>query len=127
MRSLRERMNASERAAEGLKSDLSAMVTQRDNTQAELHQARLQAAQLTLQLADSTLALREERARWAQERQSLQHTAEVPSHCKMNLNLKWRISVIYIYIYMCYSPNSRVNSKLVRCQYIAFMFVSFCL
>lgn len=103
MRCLRERMNASERAAEGLKSDLSAMVTQRDNTQAELHQARLQAAQLTLQLADSTLALREERARWAQERQSLQHTAEVQNHCKMNLNLKWRISVIYVYIYMLLS------------------------
>ncbi|XP_068196419.1 calcium-binding and coiled-coil domain-containing protein 1 [Antennarius striatus] len=76
MRSLRERLNVSERSAEGLKSDLSAMVTQRDHRQAELHQARLQAAQLTLQLADSSLALREERAQWAQERQSLQRTAE---------------------------------------------------
>lgn len=77
MRSLRERLNASERAAEGLKSDLSAMVAQRDHGQAELHQARLQAAQLTLQLADSSLALREGRARWSQERQSLQRNAEV--------------------------------------------------
>lgn len=77
MRSLRERLNTSERAAEGLKSDLSAMVAQRDHGQAELHQARLQAAQLTLQLADSSLALREGRAHWAQERQSLQRTAEV--------------------------------------------------
>ncbi|XP_041656074.1 calcium-binding and coiled-coil domain-containing protein 1 [Cheilinus undulatus] len=76
MRSLRERLNASERAAEGLKSDLSAMVAQRDHGQAELHQARLQAAQLTLQLADSSLALREGRARWSQERQSLQRSAE---------------------------------------------------
>ncbi|XP_060914731.1 calcium-binding and coiled-coil domain-containing protein 1 [Labrus mixtus] len=76
MRSLRERLNASERAAEGLKSDLCAMVAQRDHGQAELHQARLQAAQLTLQLADSSLALREGRARWTQERQSLQRTAE---------------------------------------------------
>uniref|UniRef100_A0A4W6FLJ6 Calcium binding and coiled-coil domain 1a n=1 Tax=Lates calcarifer TaxID=8187 RepID=A0A4W6FLJ6_LATCA len=76
MRSLRERLNTSERAAEGLKSDLSAMVAQRDHGQAELHQARLQAAQLTLQLADSSLALREGRAHWAQERQSLQRTAE---------------------------------------------------
>ncbi|KAM3616973.1 uncharacterized protein V6R79_000367 [Siganus canaliculatus] len=76
MRSLRERFNTSERIAEGLKSDLSAMVAQRDQGQAELHQARLQAAQLTLQLADSSLALREGRARWAQERQNLQRTAE---------------------------------------------------
>ncbi|KAM6983166.1 calcium-binding and coiled-coil domain-containing protein 1 [Tautogolabrus adspersus] len=76
MRSLRERLNASERVAEGLKSDLCAMVAQRDHGQAELHQARLQAAQLTLQLADSSLALREGRARWTQERQSLQRTAE---------------------------------------------------
>lgn len=76
MRSLRERLNANERTIEGLKSDLSAMMGQRDQGQAELHQARLQAAQLTLQLADSSLALREGRARWAQERQNLQQTAE---------------------------------------------------
>ncbi|XP_054465658.1 calcium-binding and coiled-coil domain-containing protein 1 [Anoplopoma fimbria] len=76
MRSLRERLNLNERAAEGLKGDLSAMVAQRDHGQAELHQARLQAAQLTLQLADSSLAMREGRARWAQERQSLLRTAE---------------------------------------------------
>ncbi len=82
MRSLRERLNASERAAEGLKSDLSAMVVQRDHGQAELHQARLQAAQLTLQLADSSLALREGRARWAQERQNLQRNAEVLYSCR---------------------------------------------
>ncbi|XP_028309300.1 calcium-binding and coiled-coil domain-containing protein 1 isoform X2 [Gouania willdenowi] len=76
MRSLRERLHVSERAAEGLKSDLSTLVTQRDHGQAELHQARLQAAQLTLQLADCSLALREGRAHWAQERQSLQRATE---------------------------------------------------
>lgn len=76
MRSLRERLHMSEHTAEGLKSDLSAMVAQRDQGQAELHQARLQAAQLTLQLADSSLALREGRAHWAQERQHLQRAAE---------------------------------------------------
>lgn len=77
MRSLRERLSASERTSEGLRNDLSAMVTQRDLGQAELHQARLQAAQLTLQLADSCLALREGRAHWAQEKQSLQLNFEV--------------------------------------------------
>lgn len=82
MRSLRERLHMSERAAEGLKSDLSSMVAQRDQGQAELHQARLQAAQLTLQLADSSLALREGRARWAQERQNMQRSAEVLHRCR---------------------------------------------
>uniref|UniRef100_A0A3P9KBH5 Calcium binding and coiled-coil domain 1a n=1 Tax=Oryzias latipes TaxID=8090 RepID=A0A3P9KBH5_ORYLA len=82
MRSLRERLHMSERAAEGLKSDLSAMIAQRDHGQAELHQARLQAAQLTLQLADSSLALREGKAQWAQERQKLQLAAEI-SHDRL--------------------------------------------
>ncbi|KAJ3586999.1 hypothetical protein NHX12_013390 [Muraenolepis orangiensis] len=76
MRSLRERLSTSERTVEGLKGDLSAGVTQRDHGQAEIHQARLQAAHLTLQLADSSLAFREARAHWAQEQQYLQHTAE---------------------------------------------------
>ncbi|KAF6724708.1 Calcium-binding and coiled-coil domain-containing protein 1 [Oryzias melastigma] len=86
MRSLRERLHMSERAAEGLKSDLSAMIGQRDHSQAELHQARLQAAQLTLQLADSSLAFREGKAQWAQERQSLQLAAEVDHERLEKLN-----------------------------------------
>ena len=77
MRGLRERLGASERCAEGLKGELCALVAQRDQGQTELHQARLQAAQLTLQLADASLALREARAHWAQERQSLQCSTEV--------------------------------------------------
>nr|XP_057939967.1 calcium-binding and coiled-coil domain-containing protein 1-like [Doryrhamphus excisus] len=76
MRCLQERLDASERTVDGLKNDLSTTVAQRDRGQAELHQARLQAAQLTLQLADSSLALRESRAQWAQERQSLQDIAK---------------------------------------------------
>lgn len=74
---LRERQGVSERGAEGLKEELCALVAQRDQGQTELHQARLQAAQLTLQLADASLALREGRAHWAQERQSLQCSTEV--------------------------------------------------
>ncbi|XP_053173817.1 calcium-binding and coiled-coil domain-containing protein 1 [Scomber japonicus] len=88
MRSLRERLNVTERTADGLKSDLSTMVAQRDQGQAELHQARLQAAQLTLQLADSSLALREGRAQWAQERQSLQRTAEKDHERLEKLNVE---------------------------------------
>ncbi|XP_034446691.1 calcium-binding and coiled-coil domain-containing protein 1 isoform X2 [Hippoglossus hippoglossus] len=88
MRSLRERLNASERSAEGLKCDLSVMVANRDHGQTEVHQARLQAAQLTLQLADSSLALREGRAHWAQERQSLQRATEKDHEQLERLNLE---------------------------------------
>lgn len=107
MRSLRERLNSSERAAEGLKSDLSAMVAHRDQGQADLHQARLQAAQLTLQLADSSLALREGRAHWAQERQTLLRTAEV-LHCCKAQNLKWGNLDNAIYLY--YGRNKFLNT-----------------
>ncbi|XP_028850190.1 calcium-binding and coiled-coil domain-containing protein 1 [Denticeps clupeoides] len=77
LRSVQERLNASERAAETLRAELSALAARRDQGQTELHQARLQAAQFTLQLADASLALREGRATWAQERESLQLTAQM--------------------------------------------------
>ncbi|XP_036389426.1 calcium-binding and coiled-coil domain-containing protein 1 [Megalops cyprinoides] len=77
LRSVQERLAASERTVEGLKGELSVLAAQRDRGQTELHQARMQAAQLTLQLADASLALREGRASWAQEREALQHTAEM--------------------------------------------------
>ncbi|KAL7859317.1 hypothetical protein SRHO_G00144640 [Serrasalmus rhombeus] len=77
LRCVQERLGASERCVETLRGELRDMTSQRDSAQAELHQARLQAAQLTLQLADTSLALREGRASWAQERESLQHSAEM--------------------------------------------------
>lgn len=79
MRSLRERLSNSDRAVDALKSNMTSMVTQRDQVHSELHQARLQVAQLTLQLADCSLALREGRARWAQEKHALLQDTEVPS------------------------------------------------
>ncbi|XP_035377256.1 calcium-binding and coiled-coil domain-containing protein 1 isoform X2 [Electrophorus electricus] len=77
LRGVQERLTASERCVDTLRAELRDAAAQRDSTQAELHRARLQAAQLTLQLADASLALREGRATWAQERESLQHNAEV--------------------------------------------------
>lgn len=77
LRSIQERLNASGRCVETLRGELRDMVAQRDSAYAELHQARLQAAQLTLQLADASLALREGRASWAQERENLQKNTEV--------------------------------------------------
>ncbi|MEQ2217656.1 hypothetical protein XENOCAPTIV_018018, partial [Xenoophorus captivus] len=86
MRTLRERFHMSERTVEGLKSDLSTLAAQRDRVQAELHQTRVQAAQLTIQLADASMALREGRANWAQDRQNLQHTAELDQESLEKLN-----------------------------------------
>uniref|UniRef100_A0A8C1IGS4 Calcium binding and coiled-coil domain 1a n=1 Tax=Cyprinus carpio TaxID=7962 RepID=A0A8C1IGS4_CYPCA len=77
LRSVQERLNMSERGVETLRGELRDMVAQRDTAHAELHQARLQAAQLTLQLADASLTLREGRANWAQEKETLQQNAEV--------------------------------------------------
>ncbi|XP_046896652.1 calcium-binding and coiled-coil domain-containing protein 1 isoform X1 [Hypomesus transpacificus] len=90
MRGLRERLGASERSAETLRSELSSTVAQRDHGQGELHQARLQAAQLTLQLADASLALREGRANWAQEKQGMQRGAESQSGPQRRGTLKDR-------------------------------------
>ncbi|XP_050952082.1 calcium-binding and coiled-coil domain-containing protein 1 [Labeo rohita] len=77
LRSVQERLNVSERCVETLRGELRDMVAQRDTAHAELHQARLQAAQLTLQLADASLALREGRANWAHEKETLQQNAEM--------------------------------------------------
>lgn len=77
LRGVQERLSTSERCVETLRTEIRDMVAQRDNGQADLHQARLQAAQVTLQLADANLALREARASWVQERESLQCSTEV--------------------------------------------------
>ncbi|XP_027011089.2 calcium-binding and coiled-coil domain-containing protein 1 [Tachysurus fulvidraco] len=77
LRGVQERLGASERCVETLRAEIREMSAQRDSVQADLHQARLQAAQLTLQLADANLALREARASWVQERESLQCSTEM--------------------------------------------------
>ncbi|XP_062871224.1 calcium-binding and coiled-coil domain-containing protein 1 [Trichomycterus rosablanca] len=77
LRGVQEQLNASESCVETLKAEIREMSAQRDSDQAKLHQVRLQAAQLTLQLADVNLALREGRATWAQERESLQCSAKL--------------------------------------------------
>ncbi|KAK3519230.1 hypothetical protein QTP70_022222 [Hemibagrus guttatus] len=81
---VQERLNASERCVETLRAEIRDMSAQRDTVQADLHQARLQAAQLTLQLADANLALREARASWVQERESLQCSTEVTDESSDN-------------------------------------------
>lgn len=84
LRGVQERLSASECYVETLRTEIRDMAAQRDNGQADLHQARLQAAQLTLQLADANLALREARASWVQERESLQCSSEVTDETSDN-------------------------------------------
>uniref|UniRef100_H3C1W6 Calcium binding and coiled-coil domain 1b n=1 Tax=Tetraodon nigroviridis TaxID=99883 RepID=H3C1W6_TETNG len=74
-RGLQERLEASEHLAEDLRRELRELgAGQYAHT--ELHQARLQVAQLTLQLSEENLLLREERANWALEREAYKHAAE---------------------------------------------------
>ncbi|XP_014875843.1 calcium-binding and coiled-coil domain-containing protein 1 isoform X1 [Poecilia latipinna] len=77
LHSLQEQLEASDHVAEGLRKELRDLSTQRNHTHAELHQVRLQVAQFTLQLSDQDLALKEERATWALEREAYRHAAEV--------------------------------------------------
>ncbi|KAL7407589.1 hypothetical protein ABVT39_010589 [Epinephelus coioides] len=73
---LQERLEACEHEAEGLRRELRELGTRQGHTNTELHQARLQVAQLTLQLSEENLVLREERANWALEREACKHAAE---------------------------------------------------
>lgn len=76
-RLLQERLENSERSAEGLRRDLSELRALQSQNQAERHQIRLQAAQTTLQLSQANLNLREGQAAWAKERENLRKSAEV--------------------------------------------------
>lgn len=80
-RGLQERLEASEHVAEALRRELRDLGARQGHTHTELHQARLQVAQLTLQLSEENLLLREERANWALEREAYKHAAEVSRGC----------------------------------------------
>ncbi|CAK6955702.1 calcium-binding and coiled-coil domain-containing protein 1b [Scomber scombrus] len=73
---LQERLEASEHIAESLRREMRELGARQGYTHTELHQARLQVAQLTLQLSEENLVLREERANWALEREAYKHAAE---------------------------------------------------
>ncbi|XP_074547005.1 calcium-binding and coiled-coil domain-containing protein 1-like isoform X2 [Halichoeres trimaculatus] len=76
VRGLQDRVDAAEHVAEGLRRELRELGTRQGHTNTELHQARLQVAQLTLQLSEDNLLLREERAACALEREANRHAAE---------------------------------------------------
>lgn len=81
-RGLQERLEVGEHLAEGLRREVRELGARQGYTHAELHQARLQVAQLTLQLSEEDLLLREERANWALEREAYKHGAEVSADCR---------------------------------------------
>lgn len=86
-RGLQERLEASEHVAEDLRRELRELGARQGYTHTELHQARLQVAQLTLQLSEENLLLREERANWALEREAYKHAAEVSGDCRSSPGL----------------------------------------
>lgn len=77
VRTLRERLEASERSTDVLRRELSELSSLQGHSHAELHQTRMQLAQVNLQLSQANLALREGEATWAQEKEQLRQTAEV--------------------------------------------------
>ncbi|XP_027032362.2 calcium-binding and coiled-coil domain-containing protein 1b [Tachysurus fulvidraco] len=77
LRVLQERLETSECSAEVLRRDLSELGALQSQNQAELHQIRLQAAQITVQLSQANLNLREGQAAWAKERENLRRNAEL--------------------------------------------------
>lgn len=81
-RALQEHLEASEHLVESLRRELRELGARQGHTHTELQQARLQAAQLALQLSEENLAHREELASWALEREALKHVSEVrkPQH-----------------------------------------------
>ncbi|XP_061584572.1 calcium-binding and coiled-coil domain-containing protein 1b [Cololabis saira] len=74
---LQERLEAGDHVAESLRRELREMGSRQNQTHNELHQARLQVAQLTVQLSEEDLVLREERANSALERDAYKHAAEI--------------------------------------------------
>ncbi|XP_067287436.1 calcium-binding and coiled-coil domain-containing protein 1b [Pseudorasbora parva] len=77
LRTLQERLEASEHSTDALRRDLSELGSMQSHSHAELHQVRLQSAQMSLQLSQANLALREGQAIWAQEREALRQSAEL--------------------------------------------------
>ncbi|XP_070758910.1 calcium-binding and coiled-coil domain-containing protein 1b [Enoplosus armatus] len=95
VRGLQERLEASEHVAESLRRELRELGTRQGHAHTELHQARLQVAQLTLQLSEENLVLREERANWALEREACKHAAETDKNklqevcCEVQRKEEW--------------------------------------
>lgn len=85
-RGLQEHLEEREHMLEGLRRELRELGTRQGHTHTELQQARLQAAQLALQLSEENLAHREELASWSLEREALKHVSEVRKPQRVRLS-----------------------------------------
>lgn len=92
-RSLQARLDVSEHAADGLRRELRELGTRQSHLHTELQQARLQVAQLSLQMSEDNLVLREERANWALEREAYKHAAEVTKQQSIRHNMEFQLVV----------------------------------
>ncbi|KAF7663973.1 hypothetical protein LDENG_00195240 [Lucifuga dentata] len=95
MHGLQDRLEVSEHVADSLRRELRELGNQQSHVHSDLHQARLQVAQLTLQLSEENLLLREERANWATEREASKHAAETDKKklqelsCEVQRKAEW--------------------------------------
>ncbi|XP_034441770.1 calcium-binding and coiled-coil domain-containing protein 1-like isoform X2 [Hippoglossus hippoglossus] len=95
VRGLQERLDVGDHVTESLRRELRELATRQAHTHTDLHQARLQVAQLTLQLSEENLVLREEQANWALEREASKHVAEADKNkwqdlsCEMERKEEW--------------------------------------
>ncbi|XP_062255731.1 calcium-binding and coiled-coil domain-containing protein 1b isoform X5 [Platichthys flesus] len=95
VRGLQERLDVAEHVNESVRRELRELATRQAHSHTDLHQARLQVAQLTLQLSEENLVLREERANWALEREASKHGAEADKDklqelsCEMERKEEW--------------------------------------
>lgn len=99
---LQERLEATEHGAENLRRELRELGTRQGLAHTELHQVRMQVAQLTLQLSEENLVLREERANWALEREAYKHAAEVSIVLHMqdkdtNMTPLWNLCFVHFH------------------------------
>uniref|UniRef100_A0A8C8DUX9 Calcium binding and coiled-coil domain 1b n=1 Tax=Oryzias sinensis TaxID=183150 RepID=A0A8C8DUX9_9TELE len=92
---LKERLESNELVIESLRRELKELGARQNHTYAELHQARLQVAQLNLQLSEEDLLLREERANSALEKEAYKHAAEINKNklqdlsCELQRTEQW--------------------------------------
>ncbi|RVE72795.1 hypothetical protein OJAV_G00041170 [Oryzias javanicus] len=95
VRGLQERLESNELVIEGQCRELKELGARQNLTYAELHQARLQVAQLNLQLSEEDLVLREERANSALEKEAYKHAAEMNKNklqdlsCELQRTEQW--------------------------------------
>ncbi|XP_058867515.1 calcium-binding and coiled-coil domain-containing protein 1 isoform X3 [Acipenser ruthenus] len=77
LRCSQDQLSASQQKAELLGAELGSAAAMRDRTMSELHKARLEGAELNIQLAQGTLAWKEDRAQWLKERIALLQSSEM--------------------------------------------------